>query len=69
MNYLLKNLEVVLMKDSAKITVIFPEKSDTNAEREFIQRLKAIYLERVVASALQCPPLVNTKGKYEKEDI
>jgi hypothetical protein len=57
------------MKDSAKVTVIFPEKSDTNAEREFIQRLKAIYLERVVASALQCPPLVNTKGKYEKEDI
>jgi hypothetical protein len=48
------------MKDSAKITVIFPEKSDTNAEREFIQRLKAIYLERVVASALQCPPLVDT---------
>jgi hypothetical protein len=56
------------MKDSAKITVIFPEKSDTNAEREFIQRLKAIYLERVVASALQCPTMEKANRKNEKED-
>jgi hypothetical protein len=64
------------MKNNAKITVIFPEKSDAKAEREFIQRLKAIYLERVVASALQCHPrentMVDTMGinhrKNEKED-
>ena len=36
-----------------KVTLTFPERSDQKAEQEFINRLKAVYLEKVENRAMQ----------------
>lgn len=46
-------LSLVHQSKQVKVTLTFPERSDQKAEQEFINRLKAVYLEKVENGAMQ----------------
>lgn len=46
-------LSLMHQSKQVKVTLTFPERSDQKAEQEFINRLKAVYLEKVENGAMQ----------------
>lgn len=46
-------LSLMHQSKQVKVTLTFPKRSDQKAEQEFINRLKAVYLEKVENGAMQ----------------
>jgi hypothetical protein len=55
------DMQQISSGNGVTVTIIFPEKSDQKSEQEFVQRLKLIYLDKLMKTALQCPPMENPR--------